>query len=172
LPSTLTRALSHTDADFQRALVSDRLRRLDVYCDLFHAAHPSARYCQAAARVEQMGPEAVTEALQAYHQRYYRPARLAVVVSAPLPLPALERALIPILREWPGREGELPPSNSPLFAEGDLPLAVDIRSSGSSPTLYQSFPVPHVPEHSSYKPFSIVSALLENPGPGGLLWLL
>src|SRR5690606_8196940 len=79
---------------------------------------------------------------------------------------------IPVLRERPGREGELPPSNSPLFAEGDLPLAVDIRSSGSSPTLYQSFPVPHVPEHSSYKPFSIVSALLENPGPGGLLWLL
>lgn len=170
--TTLTRALSHTDADFQQALVSDQHRRLDVYCDLFQPSHPSARHCQASVRVEQMGSEAVAEALQAYHRRYYVPARFALVVSAPLSLSKLESTLLPVLRDWPAGESEFVASEAPLFAEDSLPLAVDIRSTDASPHLYLSFPVPHRPEHRAYRPFSIASALLENPGPGGVLWLL
>lgn len=169
---TLSRALAHMDSEFQRDLTSDQRRRSDVYCALYQSSHPLARYCQARARVEQLNAESLSAPLVAYHQRHYVPAQMAIVVSSPLPLDKLDALISPRLREIPTAEAPGESAPEPLLAEETLPVAVNIRSSEETPRLFMSFPVPREPEHGVYHPFSLVTALLENDGPGGLLWLL
>lgn len=168
----LSHALVHMDQAFQHALGSDVRRRMDVYCALYQADHPLARHCSADERVEQLDAESLPELLLAYHQRHYVPQQMTLVLVTPEPLSSLQVWLAERLKGLPAAELPDPVPPVALLADNSLPLGVDIRSADGKPRLFLSFPVPPVAQHAADQPFSLASALLENDGPGGLLWLL
>ncbi|HEY7885113.1 MAG TPA: insulinase family protein, partial [Cellvibrionaceae bacterium] len=169
--AVLSRALTHTDADFQALLADPEARRLDVYCALFNADHPRARYCRSGIRVEQQEAAEINRHLREYHLRYYRADSITVVVRAALSLDVLEAQLVKHFSGLPGGEVDFE-APVPLVEPGRLPLMVAIRTSAGPGRLHLAFPIPHVPEHLSHQPYSVARSLLENKGQGSLQALL
>ncbi|MGB1092211.1 MAG: insulinase family protein, partial [Oceanobacter sp.] len=118
------------------------------------------------------GTHKIRDDLITFYNRHYSSDRMTLVLAANYPLDTLEQWAESRFSAIPKRDPAPSPKFPPLFAEGSLPLDMQIEPVKEIRRLKFTFPMPEVMSQFAYKPVSFLSGLIGHEGEGSILALL
>ncbi|WP_104202300.1 insulinase family protein [Billgrantia saliphila] len=159
------------DAEYHARREDEEQGVLGVIKQVLDPQHPASRFFAGNRDTLAGDPEALRQALVAFHHRYYGAANLRLAVVANLPVDTLEQLVRHRFADVPGRPACTPPVWPALLPPARLPLRLALeRREGHE--LRLCFPVPAPAEDEAPAAWEVLSRLLTYRGAGGLYaWL-
>jgi secreted Zn-dependent insulinase-like peptidase len=158
------------EAEFQMGLKSDARRGLDVLQEVMNSEHPYSQFSVGSLETLADRPgSTVREDLLRFYDQYYSANLMRLVVLGKQPLDELEALVTPMFAPVPNKSYSHDPIEAPLFAQGSLPMMVEVQPQATLRQLQVSFPVEDYRAFYDVEPLSYVSNLVGHEGEGSLL---
>lgn len=158
------------DAEY-RLKVKDDLRRLyQVHKETSNPDHPFSQF--SVGNKQTLGKLPLTDLqtnLQSMHHKWYVPSNICICIISSQPL-ALSATLFE--QSFSSATSRCPPpltTYPELYRDTQLGVKINIQPLSDSKRLIVSFALPNVKSHYRGKPLSLISDLLGDEGPSGLL---
>ncbi|MEH6635080.1 MAG: insulinase family protein [Halioglobus sp.] len=158
------------EAEYQMGLRSDSRRGLDVLQEVMNPDHPYSQFMVGSldSLADRPGSTVRDELLRFYDKHYSANAMRLVVLGAES-LDELEALVAPMFNQVPNKSFAHEPIAPPLFAEGTLPLFVQVEPLATMRQLQVSFPIADYRNLYDVKPVSYLGNLVGHEGEGSLL---
>jgi len=158
------------EAEFQMGLKSDPRRGLDVLQAVMNPAHPYSQFTVGSLdTLADRDDSRVRDELIRFYKANYSANIMRLVVLGAEPLDELESLVVPLFSKVPDSERERETITQPLFADGSLPMLVEVQPQATLRQLDLAFPIPDYREDYDVKPESYVGNLVGHEGEGSLL---
>jgi secreted Zn-dependent insulinase-like peptidase len=169
-PDYVAREMNAVEAEYQMGIRSDGRRMLDVLREIVHPEHPFSRFAVGSLQslADRPGQDITTD-LRAFYERYYSAPAMRLVIYGRESLDELQALAEQYFADVPNRGNPVEAVKAPLFAEGTLPLQVNIEPAATQRSLELLFPVPDYRSAYRSKPLSYIGNLLGHEGEGSLL---
>ena len=157
-------------SEYTAKIKSEPRKSLDVFKTIINPEHPFAKFSvgnlETLSVAEQGG---LRRQLIDFYQQYYSSSVMTLVVLGNEPLAELQAMVEPKFEQIPNRGLTIEPIDTPLFAPGQLPLAVTIVPEQDQRLLTVTFPTPSISTFYQQKPLSYIGNILGHEGEGSLL---
>ena len=158
------------EAEYQMGLKSDPRRGLDVLQEVMNDDHPYSQFSVGSLESLADRPDStIRDELLAFYDQHYSANVMRLVVLGAESLDELESLVVPMFSAVPNKSFEHPPITAPAFAEGDLPMLVQIRPQATLRQMQVLFPIADYRSEYRAKPLSYLGNLVGHEGEGSLL---
>ncbi len=158
------------EAEYQMGLKSDARRGLDVLQEVMNQEHPFSQFTVGSLETLADRPGAtVRDDLLRFYDTYYSANLMRLVVMGAQTLDELEALVVPMFSQVPNKSYSHDTIEQPIFADGSLPMLVEVEPQATLRQLQVLFPVPDYRPDYDVKPLSYVSNLIGHEGEGSLL---
>ena len=156
-------------SEYKAFIKSDARRYLDVLKEVTNPSHPFSKFTVGNLdTLAEQGEESLRSAAVDFYQQYYSANAMSLVVLGKEPVDELA--------QWvkqkfsPVRNRHLPhyELTTPLFANGTLPLRLDVAPVKEVRSLSISFPVGNPRAHLDSQPLHLIGDILGHEGEGSL----
>ncbi|MFK7733184.1 MAG: insulinase family protein, partial [Pseudomonadales bacterium] len=157
-------------AEYQMGLKSDARRGLDVLQEVMNPEHPYSQFSVGSLESLADRPQAsVRDDLLSFYEKHYSANAMRLVVLGSESLNDLEKLVRPMFSVIPNREYQPADIEAPLFADGALPMLVQIEPQATLRQLQVSFPINDYRGDYHVKPVGYLGNLVGHEGEGSLL---
>ncbi len=158
------------EAEYQMGLKSDPRRGLDVLQEIMNPQHPFSQFSVGSLETLADRPDSpVRDELLAFYERHYSANAMRLVVMGSESLDALEALVAPMFTPVPNRDFEHEAIDAPLFAQGDVPMLVQVKPQATRKQLEILFTVPDYRYAYRAKPTVYLGNLIGHEGEGSVL---
>ena len=157
-------------SEYTAKIKNEARKSIDVFKTIINPAHPFAKFN--VGNLETLSvdtPGGLRQQLISFYRQYYSSNIMTLVVLGNESLPELQSMVESKFNKIPNREFISQPIDEPLFAAGQLPLAVSIVPEQEQRLLTVTFPTPSVSALYQQKPLSYIGNILGHEGGGSLL---
>lgn len=160
------------DAEFHTRLADDALHEQAALGQVFNPAHPLSRFSAGNLSTLGLEPEALAEALRAFHSRHYQAANGCVLIHAPQPMAELQLFAARLAERLPAQPQAPRLSPGPLFAPQALPGLLRWQSCAQQNQWLLLFALNNVQTGQGASALGWLCEWLASPAPAGALgWL-
>ncbi|MEP6389158.1 MAG: insulinase family protein [Halioglobus sp.] len=157
-------------AEYQMGLKSDARRGLDVLQEVMNPEHPYSQFSVGSLESLADRPQAsVRDDLLSFYEKHYSANAMRLVVLGSESLNDLEKLVRPMFTVIPNRDYQPADIEAPLFANGDLPMLVQVEPQATLRQLQVSFPIKDYRGDYHVKPVGYLGNLVGHEGEGSLL---
>ncbi|MGB1139817.1 MAG: insulinase family protein [Halioglobus sp.] len=157
-------------AEYQMGLKSDPRRGLDVLQEVMNQSHPYSNFAVGSLETLADRPDAtIREDLLAFYAKYYSADAMRLVVLGAESLDELQAMVEPMFSPVPSHQREVEDIAEPFFAEGSLPMLVQVKPQATLRQLSISFPIDDYRDAYRVNPLSYLGNLIGHEGEGSLL---
>lgn len=158
------------EAEYQMGLKSDGRRALDVLQEVMNPEHPFSQFSVGSLESLADRPgSAIRDELLSFYDKYYSANMMRLVVLGSESLDELEDLVQPLFSPVPNKSFQHAPIAAPMFANGVLPMEVEVKPQATLRQLKVSFPIADYRSEYKAKPLSYLSNLVGHEGEGSLL---
>jgi insulysin len=158
------------EAEYQMGLKSDPRRGLDVLQEVMNPEHPFSQFAVGSLESLADRPDSlVRDELLAFYDKHYSANVMRLVVLGAESLDELESLVVPMFSPVPNKAFEHSDIEVPAFAEGALPMEVQIKPQATLRQLQVLFPIADYRARYKAKPLSYLGNLVGHEGEGSLL---
>lgn len=157
-------------AEYQMGLKSDGRRGLDVLQEVMNPDHPFSQF--AVGSLDSLADRpgsTIRDELLSFYNKHYSANVMRLVVLGSGSLNELESMVAPMFSPVPNKSFEHEVIEAPIFADGALPMQVEIKPQATSRQLQVSFPIADYRSEYKAKPLLYVGNLVGHEGEGSLL---
>ena len=166
-PEYVSRELEVVAAEYQAGLVHDLRRRIDVLKTQVNQRHPWAKF--AVGNKQSLVADNLAAEARKFFDRHYRAGNMTLTVAGSDSLDELQQLVVDRFSQISAGGKGHPVIETPLFAEGQLPVMIRYKSLRELQILTLSFVIPDVRSHYRSKPLQYIGDLIGHEGPGSLL---
>jgi len=157
-------------AEYQMGLKSDSRRGLDVLQEVMNPEHPYSQFAVGSLESLADRPQApIRDDLLAFYEKHYSANAMRLVVLGSGSLNELEELVRPMFSVIPNRNYQPADMDAPLFADGTLPMLVQVEPQATLRQLQASFPIADYRADYHVKPVGYLGNLVGHEGEGSLL---
>ena len=157
-------------AEYQMGLKSDGRRGLDVLQEVMNQDHPYSQFSVGSLESLADRPDApIRDELIQFYDTHYSANVMRLVVFGAQSLDELQSLVVPVFSKVPNRAFEHTTIDAPLFAEGSLPMFVEVQPLATQRQLEVSFPTRDYRAQYRIKPEVYLGNLVGHEGEGSLL---
>ena len=158
------------EAEYQMGLKSDGRRALDVLQEVMNPEHPFSQFSVGSLESLADRPgSAIRDELLSFYDKYYSANMMRLVVLGSESLDELEDLVQPLFSPVPNKSFQHAPIAAPMFADGVLPMEVEVKPQATLRQLKVSFPIADYRSKYKAKPLSYLGNLVGHEGEGSLL---
>ncbi|MCX2972125.1 peptidase M16 [Halieaceae bacterium IMCC8485] len=158
------------EAEYQMGLKSDGRRALDVLQEVMNPEHPFSQFLVGSLESLADRPgSAIRDELLSFYDKYYSANMMRLVVLGSESLDELEDLVQPLFSPVPNKSFQHAPNAAPMFADGVLPMEVEVKPQATLRQLKVSFPIADYRSEYKAKPLSYLGNLVGHEGEGSLL---
>jgi secreted Zn-dependent insulinase-like peptidase len=158
------------EAEYQMGLKSDGRRALDVLQEVMNPEHPFSQFSVGSLESLADRPgSAIRDELLSFYDKYYSANMMRLVVLGSESLDELEDLVQPLFSPVPNKSFQHAPIAAPMFADGVLPMEVEVKPQATLRQLKVSFPIADYRSEYKAKPLSYLGNLVGHEGEGSLL---
>ncbi|MEH6585292.1 MAG: insulinase family protein [Halioglobus sp.] len=158
------------EAEYQMGLKSDGRRGLDVLQEVMNPEHPFSQFAVGSLESLADRPDSqVRDELLRFYDKHYSANMMRLVVLGSESLDKLESLVVPMFSPIPNKSFQHSQIEAPAFAEGVLPMEVQIKPQATLRQLQVSFPIADYRSQYKAKPLSYLGNLVGHEGQGSLL---
>ena len=158
------------EAEYQMGLKSDGRRALDVLQEVMNPEHPFSQFSVGSLESLADRPgSAIRDELLSFYDKYYSANMMRLVVLGSESLDELEDLVQPLFSPVPNKSFQHAPIAAPMFANGVLPMEVEVKPQATLRQLKVSFPIADYRSEYKAKPLSYLGNLVGHEGEGSLL---
>jgi secreted Zn-dependent insulinase-like peptidase len=158
------------EAEYQMGLTSDGRRALDVLQEVINKDHPYSQFTVGSLETLADRPgSSVRDDLLEFYDKHYSANAMRLVVLGAQSLDELQELVVPMFSQVPNKSFAHDDIEAPLFAQGSLPMFVQVEPQATLRQLQVSFPIADYRGLYKAKPGSYVSNLVGHEGEGSLL---
>lgn len=158
------------EAEYQMGLKSDGRRALDVLQEVMNPEHPFSQFSVGSLESLADRPgSAIRDELLSFYDKYYSANMMRLVVLGSESLDELEDLVQPLFSPVPNKSFQHAPIAAPMFANGVLPMEVEVKPQATLRQLKVSFPIADYRSEYKAKPLSYLGNLVGHEGGGSLL---
>ena len=158
------------EAEYQMGLKSDGRRALDVLQEVMNPEHPFSQFSVGSLESLADRPgSAIRDELLSFYDKYYSANMMRLVVLGSESLDELEDLVQPLFSPVPNKSFQHAPIAAPMFANGVLPMEVEVKPRATLRQLKVSFPIADYRSEYKAKPLSYLGNLVGHEGEGSLL---
>ena len=158
------------EAEYQMGLKSDGRRALDVLQEVMNPEHPFSQFLVGSLESLADRPgSAIRDELLSFYDKYYSANMMRLVVLGSESLDELEDLVQPLFSPVPNKSFQHAPIAAPMFADGVLPMEVEVKPQATLRQLKVSFPIADYRSEYKAKPLSYLGNLVGHEGEGSLL---
>ena len=171
-PEYLRREVNAVHSEWSATLQDDGRRRLDALRQVLNPEHPSSRFSAGNRDTLDIEDPQLREAMLQYHQDYYHPDRMTLVIFGPQSLDELEALTQQHFIDLKQQESLPEPEWPELLRAEQLPAQLDIQPLRQSRQLQLMFSIPDSTTDFAKKPDTYLAHLIGHEGQGSLLHAL
>ena len=158
------------EAEYQMGLKSDPRRGLDVLQEVMNQGHPYSQFSVGSLESLADRPgSSVRDELINFYDKHYSANVMRLVVLGAESLDELEALVGPMFSKIPNKSFEHDSIEAPFFADGALPMFVQIEPQATLRELQVSFPIQDYRYDYHVKPVAYLGNLVGHEGEGSLL---
>ena len=158
------------EAEYQMGLKSDGRRGLDVLQEVMNPEHPFSQFAVGSLESLADRPDSqVRDELLRFYDKHYSANMMRLVVLGSESLDQLESLVVPMFSPIPNKSFQHSQIEVPVFAEGALPMEVQIKPQATLRQLQVLFPIADYRSQYKAKPLSYLGNLVGHEGQGSLL---
>ena len=160
------------DAEFHTRLADEALHEQAALGQVFNPDHPLSRFSAGNLSTLGLEPEALAEALRAFHSRHYRAANGCVLIHASQPMAELQLFAARLAERLPAQPQAPRLSSGPLFTPQTLPGLLRWQSCAQQNQWLLLFALDNVQTGQGASALGWLCEWLASPAPAGALgWL-
>ncbi|MEH6610883.1 MAG: insulinase family protein [Halioglobus sp.] len=157
-------------AEYQLGIKSDGRRGLDVLQQNMNPDHPFSQFSVGSLESLADRPDSmIRDDLLTFYRKHYSANVMRLVVLGSESLDELEQMVAPMFAAIPNRNYQPVQFEQPIFANGSLPMLVQIKPQATLRSLQVNFPVDDYRGQYRAKPLAYVGNLVGHEGAGSLL---
>lgn len=156
------------DAEYRMWLDADTLRLYEALGKAFDPSHPLARFSTGNLQTLSGEPAALRQQVMTFYQAHYSANRMAVVVSGPQSLDALQQYVVDSFSAMPDRQLPAPRIEERLAGPGILPATLAFKPLKPTHEVRFLFPVENAQSDLRAHSERFLFAILNRTGPGSL----
>ena len=157
-------------AEYQMGLKSDGRRGLDVLQQSMNPEHPFSQFSVGSLESLADRPDSsIRDELLDFYEKHYSANAMRLVVLGAESLDELEQLVTPMFSAVPNRNYQAEQIEAPLFAEGDLPMLLQVEPQATLRQLQVNFPIADYRRQYKAKPLAYLGNLVGHEGQGSLL---
>ncbi len=167
---SIKKEIKAIDAEFSLKIHDDLRRLYEVHKETANPEHPFSKFSVGNANtLNQLSHQEVQRLLQILHQQKYVTHNMTLCVISPL---STESSVKLVHQHFAHLSATKAPNSQtlpPLYLPKQLGVRIDIAPLKAAKRLIVTFALPSVQKYYRTKPLSIISELLADEGPNGLL---
>ncbi|SFX77755.1 insulinase family protein [Marinospirillum alkaliphilum] len=171
-PEYMEREVNAVNSEWSGTLQDDARRRLSALRQAFNPEHPASRFSAGNRETLDINNPALREAMLDFHQQYYTPDRMTLVVLGPQPIHELRAMVQAHFAAIQSRPASAEPVWPELIRATDLPALLEIQPLRQQRQLQLLFPITDPTADYRLKPDRYLAGLIGHEGEGSLLQLL
>jgi len=171
-PEYLTREVNAVHSEWSATLQDDGRRRLDALREALNPDHPASRFTAGNRETLDIDDPKLRQAMLQYHQDFYHPDRMTLVIYGPQSLDELELLTQQHFLDLQQKESKEDPQWPELLVDDHLPAQLDIEPLRQSRRLQLLFAIPDSTTDFYKKPDAYLAHLIGHEGEGSLLYAL
>ncbi len=157
-------------AEYQMGLKSDGRRGLDVLQASMNPDHPFSQFSVGSLESLADRPDStIRDELLTFYDKHYSANVMRLVVLGADSLDELEQLVVPMFSAVPNRNYQPQEFAAPLFAQGALPMLLQVEPQATLRQLQVNFPIADYRRDYKAKPLSYLGNLVGHEGEGSLL---
>ncbi|MDR9469001.1 insulinase family protein [Marinospirillum sp.] len=168
-PEYLKREVNAVNSEWSATLQDDGRRRQDALRLALNPEHPASRFSAGNRETLDTEDPQLREALLQYHQDFYHPDRMTLVIFGPQSLDKLEALTQEHFIDLEQQESRADPDWPQLLLSEQLPAQLDILPLRQKRELQLLFQVPDATKDFRKKPDNYLAHLIGHEGQGSLL---
>lgn len=156
-------------SEYKAFIKSDARRYLDVLKEQTNPRHPFSKFTVGNLdTLAEQGEESLRSAAVDFYQQYYSANAMSLVVLGKEPVAKLAQWVDQKFSPVRNRHLSIDEIKTPLFANGTLPLRIDVTPVKEVRSLSVSFPVENPRAHLDSQPLHLIGDILGHEGEGSL----
>ncbi|WP_177203579.1 insulinase family protein [Marinospirillum celere] len=165
----LEREINAVHSEWSATLQDDGRLRLAALRQALNPEHPSSRFSAGNRDSLDIEDPALRQAMLAYHENYYHPDRMTLVIIGPQDLNELEALTEKHFLDLETKTSEPDPKWPELVRSEDLPALLEIKPLRQTRQLQLLFPIADSTADFKKKPDTYLAHLIGHEGQGSLL---
>lgn len=168
-PEYLEREINAVNSEWSATLQDDGRRRLDALRQTLNPAHPASRFSAGNRETLDIEDPRLRKAMLQYHQDFYHPDRMTLVIFGPQSLDELQTLTRQHFLDLQQQESKPEPDWPQLLLDEQLPAHLEIKPLRQQRQLQLLFLVPDSTTDFRKKPDTYLAHLIGHEGQGSLL---
>ncbi|MGJ8517076.1 insulinase family protein [Carnimonas bestiolae] len=157
------------DSEYHMGLRNENRRTWDALSHAINPAHPFAHFAVGNLDTLKDGQQPLRQRLLEFYRQHYSADRMTLTMMGPQSLDTLEHLARTRFSDVPEHKVAQTNIDVPLFAQGQLPEKVEVKSNVDGRNLSFNFPVPDSERYPRSQPDNYLANLIGHEGPGSIL---